>query len=88
MQPIKEYLLYIDAIKEALDNRDNIEINYLYQLDNLQRKRLEKEELEAEAIDRNILKSWAKSSIETRNEKLEKLNQIIPQYQQQVEVYI
>lgn len=86
LQPIKDYLLYIVAIKETLERRDNIEINYLHQLDNLEKKKQEKEELEAEGNDYSLLTSWAKSSAETKSERLEKLNQVIPQYQQQVEV--
>ncbi|KAK6639818.1 hypothetical protein RUM43_008093 [Polyplax serrata] len=84
-QPIKDYLLYIVAIKETLERRDNVEINYLHQLDNLEKKKQEKEELEAEGNDYSLLTSWAKSSAETKSERLEKLNQVIPQYQQQVE---
>lgn len=76
----------MDAVKETLDRRDNIEINYLHQLENVQKKRMEKEELESEGTDHNILTSWAKTSSESKSERLEKLNQIIPQYQQQVEV--
>lgn len=79
--------MYIEAVKAALERRDNIEINYLQLIENLEKKKQEKEELEMEDNDHNILTSWAKTSPEIKTERLEKLNQIIVHYQQQVEVH-
>ncbi|KAL0276800.1 UNVERIFIED_CONTAM: hypothetical protein PYX00_004293 [Menopon gallinae] len=44
-QPLKEYLLYTEAVKEALVRRDNIEINYRLLAEALEKKKQEKEEL-------------------------------------------
>jgi sorting nexin-7/30 len=42
-KPLKEYLLYIEAVKEALTRRDSVQIEYELTVDELKKKRTEKE---------------------------------------------
>lgn len=73
-------------MKEALVRRDNIEINYRLLAEALEKKKQEKEELLSEGNGYNLLASWTKTAIETKGERLNRLDLIIPKYQQQVEV--
>jgi sorting nexin-7/30 len=43
LKPLKEYLLYIEAVKEALTRRDSVQIEYELTVDELKKKRTEKE---------------------------------------------
>lgn len=83
---MKEYLLYIEAVKQALSRRDHIDVNYQYLLEGLEKKKQEKEDLQLEDSGLSLLSSWTKPSVDSKEERLEKLNQAIPQCQQQVEV--
>ncbi|KAL9951521.1 hypothetical protein ACROYT_G044196 [Oculina patagonica] len=46
MEPIHEYVLYTDAIKSTLKHRDTIQMEYEVTLEELSRKKAEKEELD------------------------------------------
>ncbi|XP_031564851.1 sorting nexin-30-like [Actinia tenebrosa] len=46
MEPLREYVLYTDAIKSALKSRDTTQMEYEVTLEELNRKRAEREELE------------------------------------------
>jgi sorting nexin-7/30 len=42
-KPLKEYLLYIEAVKEALTRRDSVQIEYELTVEELKKKRADKE---------------------------------------------
>jgi sorting nexin-7/30 len=42
LKPLKEYLLYIEAVKEALNRRDSVQIEYELTVEELKKKRAEK----------------------------------------------
>lgn len=44
-QPLKEFLLYIEAVKESLGRRDAIQIEYELVLEELSKKKAEKEQV-------------------------------------------
>lgn len=96
-QPLKEYLLYIEAVKEALTRRDSVQIEYELTVEELKKKRTEKELLlagEQTAVSTpgsggggfsiGGTSLW-KSAGEMRDDKLQKLAQAIPQLVKQVE---
>ena len=43
IKPLKEYLLYIEAVKEAVTRRDSVQIEYELTIEELKKKRAEKE---------------------------------------------
>jgi sorting nexin-7/30 len=43
LKPLREYLLYIEAVKEALTRRDSIQIEYELTVEELRKKKTEKE---------------------------------------------
>lgn len=45
MEPLREYVLYTDAIKSALKSRDSVQMEYEVTLEELNRKRAEREEV-------------------------------------------
>ncbi|XP_049953727.1 sorting nexin-7-like [Schistocerca serialis cubense] len=94
VQPLKEYLLYIQAVKEALQRRDAFEIEYELAVDELKKKRAEKEQLMAmeQQVPMNSGGNFSlgggslwRSSGEAREEKIQKLGASIPQLIKQVE---
>jgi sorting nexin-7/30 len=90
-QPLKEYLLYIEAVKEAVTRRDSVQIEYELTVEELKKKRAEKELLLAEeqthgsgGLSLGGASFW-KGAAEMRDDKLQKLAQAIPQLVKQVE---
>ncbi|XP_021925634.1 sorting nexin-7-like [Zootermopsis nevadensis] len=90
-QPLKEYVLYIEAVKEALNRRDSVQIEYELTVEELKKKRAEKDVLLAEeqtsgsgGFSLGGATLW-KSGGEMRDDKLQKLAQAIPQLVKQVE---
>lgn len=87
-QPLKEYLLYVDAVKEALQRRDAVQIEYELAVDELNKKRNEKEQLvnlEGTSGGAGSTFSLWKKPAEVRDEKIEKLSQLIPSLVRQAE---
>ncbi|PNF32709.1 hypothetical protein B7P43_G11595 [Cryptotermes secundus] len=91
VQPLKEYLLYIEAVKEALTRRDSVQIEYELTVEELKKKRAEKDLLLAEeqtsgsgGFSLGGASLW-KSAGEVRDDKLQKLAQAIPHLVKQVE---
>ncbi|KAJ9593180.1 hypothetical protein L9F63_015277, partial [Diploptera punctata] len=91
----QEYLLYIEAVKEALTRRDSVQIEFELTVEELKKKRTEKEMLLAgeQAPTTNATTGgfslggtalW-KSAGEMRDDKLQRLAQAIPQLVKQVE---
>ncbi|XP_034256058.1 sorting nexin-30-like isoform X2 [Thrips palmi] len=87
-QPLKEYLLYVDAVKEALQRRDAVQIEYELAVDELNKKRNEKEQLvnlEGTSGGASSAFNLWKKPAEARDEKIEKLSQLIPNLVRQAE---
>ncbi|KAJ1522132.1 hypothetical protein ONE63_002443 [Megalurothrips usitatus] len=85
-QPLKEYLLYVDAVKEALQRRDAVQIEYELAVDELNKKRNEKEQLvNSEGGGPSSAFNLWKNPAEARDEKIEKLSQLIPNLVRQAE---
>ncbi|CAG2067839.1 unnamed protein product [Timema podura] len=45
VQPLKEYLLYVEAVKETLTRRDSVQIEYELTQEELNKRRLEKDQV-------------------------------------------
>ncbi|XP_039295525.1 sorting nexin-30 isoform X2 [Nilaparvata lugens] len=90
-QPLTEYLMYVDAIKEALARRDSIQVEYEATVDKMAKKRGEKDNLmggaEGGAGGSGFLgfNLW-KSGTEAREDRLEKLGTSIPKLVKQAEL--
>ncbi|XP_075235861.1 sorting nexin-30-like isoform X1 [Lycorma delicatula] len=87
-QAIKEYLMYIDAIKEALARRDSIHVEYEITVDEISKKRGEKDALmggEHNSTGVSGFGIW-KTPAEVREDKLEKLATTIPKLVKQAEL--
>lgn len=78
LQPAKEYLLYIDSIKEALNRRDAIQAEYESSLQEVEKKKYEKESVMNSREDNNNKFSLWRSTNESKEEKLESLAAITP----------
>jgi sorting nexin-7/30 len=52
-QPLKEFILYIEAVKESLGRRDAIQIEYELVLEELSKKKAEKEQVVLIYFDEN-----------------------------------
>nr|XP_012135954.1 PREDICTED: sorting nexin-30-like isoform X2 [Megachile rotundata] len=72
----REYISYIDAVKGALSRRDSMQIEYEMTIEDLAKKKLEKDQ------------NWGGSlwKAESRDEKLERLGQAIPRLAKQAEL--
>ncbi|XP_002157161.1 sorting nexin-7 [Hydra vulgaris] len=75
-EPLREYLLYSDAVKDAMKRRDQFQIEQELSADELNKKRLEKEELESSNA-KSISAFFSKDPEKAREEKISKLNQQI-----------
>ncbi|KAF7387299.1 hypothetical protein HZH68_012976 [Vespula germanica] len=84
----REYVTYIDAVKNALSRRDSMQIEYEIIIDEIAKRRVEKDQLLNIASGISTTQSWSGSlwKAETRDEKLEKLGQVIPRLEKQVEL--
>nr|CAD7572908.1 unnamed protein product [Timema californicum] len=97
VQPLKEYLLYVEAVKETLTRRDSVQIEYELTVEELNKRRLEKDQLMSNEQQQQLgpagvggfsiggTSLW-RSPGEVRDGKLQKLEQTIPQLVKQVEV--
>ncbi|RZF32029.1 hypothetical protein LSTR_LSTR007107 [Laodelphax striatellus] len=92
-QPLTEYLMYLDAIKEALARRDAIQVEYEATVDRMAKKRNEKDNLMGGGEGAGAGSSsgflgfnlW-KSGTEAREDRLEKLGTTIPKLVKQAEL--
>lgn len=86
-QPLKEYLLYVDAIKEVLSRRDSIQIDFEVAVDEMSKKKAEKDQLMFSDPDSGTATGFNlwKSPAEIREDKLEKLSLAIPRLVKLVE---
>ncbi|XP_015592028.1 sorting nexin-30 isoform X2 [Cephus cinctus] len=76
----REYLAYVDAVKDALARRDSIQIDYEMTVDELAKRRQEKDQFMGASNGSVSTQSWSGSlwKGESRDEKLERLGQTIP----------
>ncbi|XP_053989310.1 sorting nexin-30-like [Hylaeus volcanicus] len=84
----REYISYIDAVKSALSRRDSMQIKYELIVEDLAKKRLEKDQLMGVTSGATSVQNWGGSiwKAESRDEKLERLGQTIPRLAKQAEV--
>ncbi|BES93818.1 Hypothetical protein NTJ_06627 [Nesidiocoris tenuis] len=82
-QPLDEYLNYVEAVKEALLRRDAIEFLYYSMVEELARKRREKEELES--MDNSSTGFGFKLWKATNRDRIRRLQQDLPSLEQVVE---
>ncbi|XP_076235675.1 sorting nexin-30 isoform X2 [Calliopsis andreniformis] len=84
----REYISYIDAVKSALSRRDSMQIEYEMTIDELGKKRIEKDQLMGLTSGATSTQNWSGSlwKAESRDEKLERLGQTIPRLAKQAEV--
>ncbi|KAK2555025.1 Sorting nexin-30 [Acropora cervicornis] len=71
MEPLHEYVLYTDAIKSTLKHRDTIQMEYEVTLEELSRKKTEKEELEKGTGGGRW---FGKETDQSKQDKLERVN--------------
>ncbi|KZC11407.1 PREDICTED: sorting nexin-30-like [Dufourea novaeangliae] len=84
----REYISYIDAVKSALSRRDSMQIEYEMTVDDLTKKRFEKDQLMGLTSGTALTQNWGGSlwKAESRDEKLERLGLAIPRLAKQAEV--
>nr|CAB3266467.1 sorting nexin-7-like [Phallusia mammillata] len=75
--PLKEYILYSDAVKQVLKRRDGYQANYDRLVDEHQKRRSEKENLPKSDQSYSISAMMGKSPDEVKQQKEQKLNQQI-----------
>jgi len=88
---LKEYVLYVDAIKETLNRRDELEVDLLYRRELLEKK---KEELLSVQDGEDSgsgngtasgLRAWVRT-FETKEDRLQRLTQAVSVAQTSLEV--
>ncbi|KXJ19222.1 sorting nexin-7 [Exaiptasia diaphana] len=88
MEPLREYVLYTDAIKSALKSRDSVQMEYEVTLEELNRKRAEREELDKPASGGGggrFSSLFSKDTEQSRQERREKLDANIDELSKLVE---
>ncbi|XP_032219689.2 sorting nexin-7-like [Nematostella vectensis] len=74
MEPLREYVLYTDSIRNAMKSRDTVQMEYEVTLEELARKRTEKEELDKPGGGGGgRFGFFSKDNEQTRQDKKEKL---------------
>ncbi|XP_071874279.1 sorting nexin-30 isoform X2 [Bombus fervidus] len=84
----REYISYVDAVRNALSRRDSMQIEYEMTVEELAKKRLEKDQLMGLTSGNSSTQNWGGSlwKAESRDEKLERLGQTIPRLAKQTEL--
>uniref|UniRef100_A0A1B6EAX1 PX domain-containing protein n=2 Tax=Clastoptera arizonana TaxID=38151 RepID=A0A1B6EAX1_9HEMI len=87
-QPIKEYELYIDAVKEALNRRDALQLDYELSVEEMGKKKIERNNLtENSSIISSRFNLWKSATDRlSRENKLDRLNLTIPDLNKTVEL--
>eukprot|EP00112_Aurelia_sp_Birch-Aquarium-sp1_P011896 Seg25.2 transcript_id=Seg25.2/GoldUCD/mRNA.D3Y31 product="Sorting nexin-30" protein_id=Seg25.2/GoldUCD/D3Y31 len=73
-EPIREYNLYCDAVRSALKKRDQFQLEYEVTMEDLDKRRNEKQEIETTGEARSIATFFGKDPEKVKEEKLHKLN--------------
>ncbi|XP_034941300.1 sorting nexin-30-like [Chelonus insularis] len=86
----REYIAYVESVKDALTRRDNMQIEYELTIDELSKRRTEKDQLLESPNSSNRGQNWGNTlwKSESRDEKLERLGQNIPQLAKRSEVLL
>ncbi|XP_043472791.1 sorting nexin-30-like [Leptopilina heterotoma] len=84
----KEYVAYIEAVKDALSRRNSMQIEYEMTVDELSKRRLEKDQVINASPTQQANQGWGGSiwKSDSRDEKLEKLDNSISRLVKGVEV--
>lgn len=84
----REYVAYVESVKDALNRRDTMQIEYELTSDELLKRRSERDQLVELANGTTRSQSWSGSiwKSETRDEKLERLTQTVPRLAKRTEV--
>ncbi|KAI0229395.1 Sorting nexin-30 [Lamellibrachia satsuma] len=85
-QPLREYMLYIEAMKAVLRRRDAIQVEYEMTLEELNRKKDEKEQVSMSLHSYSLRTAFGKDPEQVKQEKMEKHRQQLDELSRQVEV--
>ncbi|XP_011298618.1 sorting nexin-7-like [Fopius arisanus] len=84
----REYIAYVESVKDALNRRDNIQLEYELTLDELAKRRYEKDQLLDPTNGAPRSQGWGGTlwKGESRDEKLERLGQAVPRLAKRSEI--
>ncbi|XP_025417429.1 sorting nexin-7-like isoform X3 [Sipha flava] len=74
-QPLKDYVSYIECVRETLGKRDALQIQYEQSLIDLEKKKADKDKVANN--DKPIMSFWSKTETD-KEEKIERMSQVIP----------
>lgn len=74
-QPLKDYVSYIECVRETLGKRDALQIQYEQSLMDLDKKKADKDKVTND--DKSLMSFWLKSET-NKEDKIEKMSQVIP----------
>eukprot|EP00794_Sanderia_malayensis_P008103 gene8103-8971_t len=86
-EPIREYILYCDAVKNSLKKRDQMQLEYEITTEELNKKRLEKQDIEGSDQPKSIATFFGKDPEKLKEERLEKLTEQIRDLMVESETY-
>ncbi|XP_065070203.1 sorting nexin-7-like [Rhopilema esculentum] len=76
-EPLREYNLYCDAVRNALRKRDQFQVEYEVTMEDLDKRRKEKEDIESTGEVKSIATFFGKDPEKAKEEKMAKLNEQI-----------
>jgi len=76
-EPLREYNLYVDSVRTAMRKRDQFQLEYEVCMEDLNKKRNEKEQIDSTGEAKSIATFFGKDPEKVKEEKLEKLNEQI-----------
>ncbi|XP_050532436.1 sorting nexin-30-like isoform X2 [Daktulosphaira vitifoliae] len=74
-QPLKDYVNYIECVRETLTKRDALQLQYEQSVLELEKKKADKDKVASD--EKSLMSFWTKSET-NKEEKIEKITQIIP----------
>lgn len=74
-QPLKDYVNYIECVRETLGKRDALQIQYEQSLMDLEKKKVDKDKVANN--EKPLMSFWSKSETD-KEDKIEKMSQVIP----------
>ncbi|VVC40070.1 Hypothetical protein CINCED_3A023179 [Cinara cedri] len=74
-QPLKDYVNYIECVRETLGKRDSLQIQYEQSLMELEKKKADKDKVAND--EKPLMSFWSKSETD-KEEQMEKMSQVIP----------
>ncbi|XP_050435766.1 sorting nexin-30-like [Adelges cooleyi] len=75
-QPLKDYVNYIECVRETLSRRDALQSQYEQSVTELERKKADKDKVAND--ERPLMSFWSSKSETDKEERIEKITQIIP----------